>query len=759
MNFNLIGAPTSGALSFMNMCKTYKLHICNTTIPTYRPSGTLLDILAASNKNEIERYEVTQMDYGTPHNLTLVFFNIIENKTDKTRIQIQKRRISNIDFVRFNANLYNADWSDIYSTCNVNEKYDRFVDKLTAHLDLQAPLQHLRVSKHKLLRQPLSPGLRNLLHYRKYLLTTKNTVEYKHVNRICRAAIKEETSRQILNKIHQSPGKSFWKACRTIIGRKKEQVFIDHNPEILNRQYLENGAKIYETIPNTAEARPILLPRVNTGRMRLQPITMETLWCIVRSFKPSTFEDIDGVSSNIIIRTFDGIAHILLDIINASLMNSEFPKRLKHAIVIPIPKGKGTTDTRPITLMSPVAKLIEKSVQIQLTDYIHQQDILSTNQHAYRKQYSTETALAVINDFILDAFDNREIVMMSSIDFSKCFDTVPHERLIDKLEAHGIDSSWFKEYLHGHSQHVQITNPDGSKSCSTRQSAHRPISIFQGGSLSCVLYSIYANDLPLSTNIDAKIVQYADDTTVMTKGKPAQKNDVLHRLQSALQDLLNWSYSNKLKINEAKTQFIVFGSRKMLSDFTCPSLNFNGQIIKPQTVIKLIGVNLDKHLEFTEHVSEVVRKTTGSLIPLASIKACLPAQTREPIISALIMPQITYCLSIYGTCNKTQRHRLQKVLNFAVRVISDVRKREHITPMYTQIGWRYVPEIIDDCRLKFITKLISTGIPTEISRTLTYTDTERTQRTRYEHELRLPRITTESGRKRINYSAVQLYIG
>ena len=77
------------------------------------------------------------------------------------------------------------------------------------------------------------------------------------------------------------------------------------------------------------------------------------------------------------------------------------------------------------------------------------------------------------------------------IDLSKCFDTIDHETLLYVLELYGIDTKWFRSYLSGHSQCVQVKNNDGQILLS--KPASNPTGIYQGTALGPLLFSIFFN--------------------------------------------------------------------------------------------------------------------------------------------------------------------------------------------------------------------------------------------------------------------------
>ena len=151
---------------------------------------------------------------------------------------------------------------------------------------------------------------------------------------------------------------------------------------------------------------------------------------------------------------------------NASLTTGLVPPAWKHALVTPIPKGKATTkaaDTRPISILPAVMKVVERVVQQQLTAYLETHQLITPAQHGYRKHHSTETALNVITDRVLQAMDKGEISILVLLDNSKCFDVISHQKLLEKLTLYGVDTTWFTNYLSGHTQQVRVRGSDAGQ--------------------------------------------------------------------------------------------------------------------------------------------------------------------------------------------------------------------------------------------------------------------------------------------------------
>ena len=327
------------------------------------------------------------------------------------------------------------------------------------------------------------------------------------------------------------------------------------------------------------------------------------------------------------------------------------------------------------------------------------------------------------------------------------------KNLLRKLSLYGIDVTWFKNYLSGHTQKVKVDRSEGEPIFSS--SLPNDIGVFQGGSLSCLLYSIYANDMSLHVH-DVEVTQFADDTQLLISGPKRNITQMIQVLERALNDLYDWFCDNRLKVNEKKTQMIVFGTKAMLKNFPAVTINFRGTIIQESRTVKNLGLYMDRYLNFTDHVSRLVSKCTGTLIALIHIKHTLPRSAIRPIVNALVMSSVRYCLAIYGTCTSTEKHRVQKIINFAARVISGKKKFEHISDVMREFNWLSVTQLVDYHRSQLVHKVVKTGMPETLHACLV-TGESHNHDTRYSSLMSLPRIRTETGRRQLAYSGVQIY--
>lgn len=497
---------------------------------------------------------------------------------------------------------------------------------------------------------------------------------------------------------------------------------------------------------------------MTSGGFKVQPINLDTLHATLLGMKASSSTGIDGVNVAMLQKFFAGFGDVLLDVLNSSLHTGIVPLRWKHALVTPIPKCKVVTspaDTRPISILPAMMKVVEKVVQIQLTEYFESHHLFSSRQHGYRKHHSTETALSVISDKVLSAMDRGEISILVLLDQSKCFDVVPHQQLLDKLSLYGIHTEWFSNYLLDHVQQV-VMRCAGSNTL-TSDVKRNLLGVYQGGSLSCLLYAIFSNDLCLHAPDNVYVGQYADDVTLLTSGKKKDLPQLIQQMESALASLFQWFCQHNMKVNESKTQMMILGTPAMLRDVPQVSLSFNGSRLCESETVRSLGLVIDRHLNFQAHVDSVVSRCTGALIALSHARHVIPRSTLPNIIQALVISIVRYCISIYGSCSATQLHRIQKLINFGARVVSGRRRSEHISDVIRDLGWMSAEQLVEYHTVCAVQRALTTGSPEYIHNTIGAPANQRhDHETRDRHKRTLPRIRSEAGRRRLNYHGVLL---
>ena len=265
----------------------------------------------------------------------------------------------------------------------------------------------------------------------------------------------------------------------------------------------------------------------------------------------------------------------------------------------------------------------EKVILNQLFQYLNTHSLLSPNQSAYRPSHSTETALIRVTNDILTALDKGDVTILTLLDLSAAFDTIDHTLLFDILEhTYGITDtalSWFKSYLTNRTQSVTVENFKSSSS---------PLSfgVPQGSVLGPILFIMYTQ--PLHTLIQSHSISdqaFADDTQLYKSCKPSHLQNTLDTMQTCITDVKSWMTQHKLKLNDDKTEALLFHS----------SRSFSSTIQKPSSILvcsstvsfsstaRNLGFILSDDMTVDAHISHICRSAYTALRQISSIRQYL----------------------------------------------------------------------------------------------------------------------------------------
>ena len=153
---------------------------------------------------------------------------------------------------------------------------------------------------------------------------------------------------------------------------------------------------------------------------------------------------------------------------------------------------------------------------------------------------------------------------MVAIDLSAAFDMVDHDILLSVLEKRfGIQDTcldWFRSYLNSRYCMVKIRNTPSSK-CELN------CSVPQGSSGGPSLSTVYASTMQSVVPDDIDLYGFANDHVLKHSFRASSrvdKNENILSLESTLVKVKLWMDQNRLKMNDDKTEFIMFTSKRQL---------------------------------------------------------------------------------------------------------------------------------------------------------------------------------------------------
>jgi len=338
------------------------------------------------------------------------------------------------------------------------------------------------------------------------------------------------------------------------------------------------------------------------------------------------------------------------------------------ANIIPIPKPNKSPNEgssyRPISLLSPIAKVLEKALLPHITSEIPP----NKHQHGFKPHHSTTTALNNIVSSITEGFNQKQPpsrTVLVSLDMSKAFDTVNQHKLIKKLTTlTTINPSIIKfisNYLKGRKTQTTYNNTTSSK-------RNLKTGVPQGSVLSPTLFNIYTSDLPPpppKTQLDA----YADDINTLSSHPNYRIAET--QLQPYLDSIYTWTQDNDLLLNPDKSSATLFTPDNSEFHDTL-SLTINNTTIPTNQNPKILGITFDPKLNFSKHIAnttEKAKKTLNVLKSLTTTKWGKSMETLTHTYKAITRPILEYSNPSWSTITSdTSIHKLQTIQNSALRI-------------------------------------------------------------------------------------------
>lgn len=395
---------------------------------------------------------------------------------------------------------------------------------------------------------------------------------------------------------------------------------------------------------------------------------------IVSKLKVKKAPGLDKIS-NVLLKRLPVSALVQITrIINASIDICHFPSHFKIAKITPVLKSmkdpKCAVNYRPISLLSSLGKIFERLINLRLTKFIHENEIVNPKQFGFREGHSTTHQIKRLLNIISDNKTQRKTTGMVLLDIEKAFDSVWHDGLIFKLHSAGIPIALIKlvaSFLRDRSFTVTVNGTNSSH-------RHIPAGLPQGSVISPILYAIFTSDLKIPKNCDAGY--YADDTAIIAAGK--QSNSVIRSLAIALTRIDKYFKKWRIKVNNDKTQAILFKFNQSRKRIPTHSLIFNGSVIEIKNEVKYLGVTLDHKLKFGRHIDESQRKSLNcfrSLYPLLCRKSKLSTENKLILYKSIIRPRLMYASPVWKNSATIHLNKLQLVQNKILKCIHGVSRR------------------------------------------------------------------------------------
>ena len=361
-----------------------------------------------------------------------------------------------------------------------------------------------------------------------------------------------------------------------------------------------------------------------------------------------------------------------------------------------------------------------------------------------------------VHSDITAALESGSMAALIMIDMSAAFDTINHRILLDRLQqSFGITGTahmWFESYLTGRTQSVLIEGHSSEPVILT-------CSVPQGSVLGPKKYCAYVRPIGrIVTKFGLIYHCYADDTQlyIILQSKDSWSSTV-RPLEDCLREIQLWMESNQLKMNDEKTEFIVFTSRSRKVNTADLSLTVGQTTVAPTPVVKNLGSLWDDHMNMDRQIGAMCRSGYFQLRSIARIRDFITRDACRTLIQSRVISKLDYGNAILSGLPGYLIERLQKVQNQAARLIDRLPKTAdpdlaalHMLPVATRIKFKII---------LYVFKCLNSRAPTYLSDILTVYRPRRHLRSEESLTLVVPKYDNRYGRQNFKYAAADLWNG
>jgi hypothetical protein len=581
------------------------------------------------------------------------------------------------DYDRIRDELRTVDWDKELGTKQIDEAWTYFRSRLTSLTQSHVPLKKPVGTKATQKNEWITKGTKKVIKkrdalWKKYreFTSERNYKAYKAVrNRVTKLIRADKISyQQKLARQFQSNPKRFYSYVRRtqtvkdkVMGLKK----VGGEPTTTDQETATVFCDYFKDVFVTEDSWNVDLALPQDEDIEVE-ITEEKVKKLLKALKPDKSPGPDGIHPLLLRSVAEEVAKPLTLIFVKSFETGDLPHDWRQANITPIYKKGPKNEAgnyRPISLTSVVCKILERIIKENLTQFLERKGQITLKQHGFVNGRSCLTNLLEVFEKwteYLDAGNGFDVVYL---DYRKAFDTVPHRRLLTKIQQAGIGCkvlNWIEAFLQDREMRVVVNG---------QWSPWAPVTsgVPQGSVLGPLLFLIYVNDLP--DWIRSEMRMFADDTKIWNK--IADLGDCV-KLQDDLDSLQRWSDKWLLQLNPEKCKVMHVGHNYRFP-YTMKQDNntYNLQVTDEE---RDLGIKVKNDLSVSPQCAEAAKK---AMRVLGMVRRQFKDLDRECFIilyKTFVRPHMEFAIQAWSPYLKRDINCLEKVQRRATKLVKGLKK-------------------------------------------------------------------------------------
>ena len=642
--------------------------------------------------------EPLQVDDGkigknSDHNMVILSPIMISNNKQYEKRTVVTRPLTLSGWQAFGEVLRSQNWEEVFNETDIDKKVEMFHQTLRKHLDLTFPEKTVKLST--LDRKWMTPQLKKLIRkIKREFYMNRKSPKWRSLKskfkKLKRNTIKQFYSDFVTELKVSNPGK--WYSMAKRLGATENHannlLQVESLAGLSKSETVEKIAAHFSQIsqeyePLNIEELPAFLPAPKVLSVSVEEVARRLRTQKVRK----STQPIDLPSK--LRKEFSWeLAIPLADIFNNCLAEHYYPQLWKHEWVVPVPKvtnPQTPKDLRKISLTSEFSLTFESFIKDWILEDISAN--LDKSQFGNRIGTGTEHLLVKFMDKILKLIDenkNQSAVIATMLDWASAFDRQDPTLAIRKFLKMGVRTELIpvlSSYLTNRKMQVRLEDKLSS-------TYHLPGGGAQGTLLGVLQFLVQNNDNADCLEEDMRY-KFVDDLSILELllfgGLLSDYNFMDHvasdigidesfipssnlQTQKNLDTIARWTDDNKMKLNEKKTNYMIF-SRSSTEIAT--RLTLNGQTLDRVEEVKLLGLWITTWLDWTKHTKEICKSAYARMTMLTKLKYVgTSVNDLIDIYILYIRSILEYCSVVWhSTLTVEQSNQIEAVQKLCLKII------------------------------------------------------------------------------------------
>ena len=323
-----------------------------------------------------------------------------------------------------------------------------------------------------------------------------------------------------------------------------------------------------------------------------------------------------------------------------------------------IPKGnekdtREITSWRPLGLLNVLGKIYESVIVNRINYDLKRKGHISKRQFGFMEGLSSVDALkAIVGEAKKNKSQGKQVAIMS-MDIQGAFDRAKWDVMKEQMKKYQVNIKLMK-VMESYLSDREVWYPVGRK----YEKKETNQGCVQGSIAGPLMWNIIINELlGMPTEEAVEIFAYADDVTIVASGYFAK--NVVQKLSRTAKKIQAWGQKSGFEFNPKKTMYLPL-TAKLRKEHV--PVTMGTKCIPRHKSIQILGLTMDDHLSFKQHVDKVINEAEKAYAKIGTIcSKTWGASTKviTKIYEAGIRPIVTYACEVWaGVIGKTMVNKL-----------------------------------------------------------------------------------------------------